>query len=155
MSAREDVRIDIAGETLGGWLYRPSDRATSTPCVVMAHGFGALKEARLDAFAERFAGAGYAVLVFDYRHFGESTGKPRNLVNIGRQHDDWGAAIAYARSLDGVDPERIVLWGRRSQAATCWHLEPATTASRRSSPRFRTPTGLRPCAPRGQYGWRR
>lgn len=77
----------------------------------MAHGFGALKEARLDAFAERFAAAGYAALVFDYRHFGESSGQPRNLVDIGRQHDDWRAAIAFARSLDGIDHDRIALWG--------------------------------------------
>jgi len=77
----------------------------------MAHGFGALKEARLDAFAERFAAAGYAALVFDYRHFGDSGGEPRNLVDISRQHDDWRAAIAHARGIEGVDPERIVLWG--------------------------------------------
>ena len=55
--------------------------------------------------------AGLAALVFDYRHFGESSGEPRNLIDIGRQHDDWRAAIAHARGLDGVDPERIALWG--------------------------------------------
>ena len=43
----------------------------------MAHGFAAQKEGRLDAFAERFAAAGFAVLVFDYRHFGLSSGEPR------------------------------------------------------------------------------
>ena len=40
------------------------------------------------------AGAGFAALVFDYRHFGASTGEPRNLVDIGRQHDDWRDPIA-------------------------------------------------------------
>jgi pimeloyl-ACP methyl ester carboxylesterase len=77
----------------------------------MAHGFAAQKEARLDAYAERFAAAGLAVLVFDYRHFGDSTGAPRQLVDIGGQHTDWRAAVAHARSLDGVDPDRIALWG--------------------------------------------
>ncbi len=77
----------------------------------MAHGFGAIKEARLDAYAERFAAAGYVVLVFDYRHFGDSTGEPRNLVDIRRQHEDWHHAIAYARGVEGVDPARIAIWG--------------------------------------------
>ena len=36
----------------------------------MAHGLAAVKEMRLDAYAERFAAAGLNVLVFDYRHFG-------------------------------------------------------------------------------------
>ncbi len=96
---------------MAGWLYRPDEPGEGAPCVVMAHGFGALKEGRLDAFAERFAAAGCFVLVFDYRHFGESGGQPRNLVDIPRQHEDWRAAIAHARSIEGVDPERIALWG--------------------------------------------
>lgn len=107
---RADVRIPSAGETLGAWLYRP-EAAADVPCIVMAHGFGAIKEARLDAYAERFAAAGYAALVFDYRHFGASTGEPRNLVDVGRQHADWHAAIAHARALDGVDRARIAIWG--------------------------------------------
>jgi pimeloyl-ACP methyl ester carboxylesterase len=77
----------------------------------MAHGFAAQKEGRLDAFAERFAAAGFAVLVFDYRHFGLSSGEPRRLVDVGRQHEDWRAAVEHARGLEGIDPERIALWG--------------------------------------------
>jgi fermentation-respiration switch protein FrsA (DUF1100 family) len=108
---REDVRFPSGGETLAGWLFRPTDGGEDVPVVVMAHGFGALKEGRLDAYAQRFAAAGLAALVFDYRHFGESSGEPRNLLDIGRQRDDWRAAIAHARGLDGIDPERIALWG--------------------------------------------
>lgn len=81
------------------------------PCVVLAHGFAGIKEARLDAYAERFAEAGYAALVFDYRHHGDSGGEPRLLISIKRQHEDWRAAIAHARGLDGIDADRIALWG--------------------------------------------
>ncbi len=35
---------------------------------------------RLDAYAERFAAAGMAALVFDCRHFGASSGEPRPLL---------------------------------------------------------------------------
>ncbi|HEX6115645.1 MAG TPA: alpha/beta fold hydrolase, partial [Solirubrobacterales bacterium] len=81
------------------------------PCVVMAHGLGGVREAGLPPYAERFAAAGMRVVVFDYRHFGASTGEPRQLLDIGRQLGDWRAAVAFARGLDGVDPERVAIWG--------------------------------------------
>jgi hypothetical protein len=66
---------------------------------------------RLDAYAERFAAAGFGAIAFDYRHFGASGGEPRQLLDIGRQLQDWRAAIAYARSLPWVDPERVAVFG--------------------------------------------
>jgi pimeloyl-ACP methyl ester carboxylesterase len=77
----------------------------------MAHGFSAVREQRLDAYAERFSQAGMAVLLFDYRHFGASAGEPRQLLSIRRQLQDWKAAIAAARALPGIDPARIALFG--------------------------------------------
>ena len=118
---REDVRFQSGGETCAGWLYRPG-RAGGSACVVLAHGFGALKEGRLDAYAERFAAAGYSVLVFDYRHFGESGGEPRRLIHIRRQHSDWAAALAHARSLDGVDPDRVAIWGASNAGGHVIHV---------------------------------
>jgi dienelactone hydrolase len=70
-----------------------------------------VREQRLDAYAERFAGAGLAALVFDYRHFGASAGEPRQLLDITRQLRDWGAAIAFVRSRVEIDPGRVALWG--------------------------------------------
>jgi dienelactone hydrolase len=109
---RSDVTFQSAGTRCAAWLYRPKETdGGPTPCVVMAHGFSAVRDQRLDAYAERFAQAGLAALVFDYRHFGDSDGEPRQLLDIHRQLDDWRAAIAYARTLEGVDPARIALWG--------------------------------------------
>jgi dienelactone hydrolase len=79
--------------------------------VVLAHGFGGVREARLWAYAERFRAAGMAALVFDYRHHGDSEGDPRGLISIGRQQADWRAAVAFARALPAIDPDRIALWG--------------------------------------------
>lgn len=113
MSAREDVRF--GGRA--GWLFRPEDgprrpqAVGATPCVVLAHGWSGVREQRLDAYAERFAAAGLAALVFDYRHFGASDGEPRQLLDISRQLEDWRAALGFARGLPGIDPERIALWG--------------------------------------------
>lgn len=108
---RTDISFDSGGETCRGWLFRPDGAQEPVPCVVMAHGLGALKEGRLDAFAERFAEDGIAALVFDYRHFGASDGEPRQLIDIGRQHADWRAALAHARTIEGIDPGRVALWG--------------------------------------------
>jgi dienelactone hydrolase len=107
---RHDVTFASAGTPCAAWLYRP-DGVENPPVVVMAHGFAAFRELRLDAYAARFAQAGYAALVFDYRHWGASGGQPRRILDIGRQHADWRAAIAYARSLDNVDTTRVVGWG--------------------------------------------
>ncbi len=115
--ARSDVTFDSWGDRCAAWLYRPDedgdDRggAGERPCVVLAHGWSGIREQRLDAYAERFCAAGLAALVFDYRHFGASDGEPRQLLDIRRQLADWASAIAYARSLEGVDSERIALWG--------------------------------------------
>jgi dienelactone hydrolase len=108
---RRDLTFGSGGDTCAAWLYLPDDASGPFPCVVMAHGFGGVRAARLGAFAERFERAGYAALVFDYRHFGDSSGNPRQLLDIGLQIDDWRAAIAFARSLPEVDADRVVAWG--------------------------------------------
>ena len=77
----------------------------------MAHGFGATRDAALQPYALRFAQSGLAALVFDYRHFGASDGEPRQLVSPHRQLEDYAAAVAFARTLPGIDASRIAVWG--------------------------------------------
>lgn len=112
---RTDIEIPSHGEHLGAWHYAAdSDDLTvdgRRPCVVMAHGFGATRDAGLTPFAERFAAAGADVVVFDYRGFGTSTGAVRQSVDHRLHRQDYVAAVEHARALPGVDPERIVLWG--------------------------------------------
>ncbi len=107
--------IPIAGESLAAWhLVGEGDAfagVAGRPCVVMGHGFGATRDCGLQSFAERFAAAGLDVVAFDYHHFGASTGDPRGLIDLAGQRADYAAAIAFARGLDGVDAERIVIWG--------------------------------------------
>src|SRR3954447_14559573 len=111
MSEREDLTFRSGEDTCAAWLYRPDGAAGAVPCVVMAHGFTAARGDRLPAYAERFAAAGLAVLLFDYRHFGDSTGMPRQLLDIGRQQADYHAAVAFARTVEGIDAQRIGLFG--------------------------------------------
>ncbi|WP_408896196.1 alpha/beta hydrolase [Nocardioides sp. R1-1] len=93
-------------------VYRPASiPSAGAPVVVMGHGFGGVRALRLYAYAERFAAAGYLVLVFDYRGFGDSAGTPRQILDISMQQGDWLAALAFARRLPQADDQRIVAWG--------------------------------------------
>jgi uncharacterized protein len=107
---QEDHVFKSRRKRCAAWLYLPTG-ATRPPVVVMAHGFGAQRDFGLPAYAERFAARGMAVFLFDYRNFGASEGEPRNLVNPWRHLRDWKAALAYVRSLQQVDGERVGLWG--------------------------------------------
>ena len=108
--SKVSVRFDSDGDDCAGWLYRP-DSAENPPVVVMAPGFGAERTFGYPLVAERLAEAGYAVLLFDYRHFGDSEGEPRNLVDPAKQVADWRAAVSKVRDLDRVDGSRVILWG--------------------------------------------
>ena len=107
---RHDITFDSDGDTCAAWLFLP-DGVERPPVVILGHGLGATREMRLDAFAERFARAGIAAIAFTYRHFGDSTGQPRQLLSIKRQLADWDAAIAHAKTRGDVDGSRIAVWG--------------------------------------------
>jgi alpha-beta hydrolase superfamily lysophospholipase len=109
---RTEVTFVSATDACAAWLYAPAGRRSDDtfPLIVMAHGLTGTRRDRLGPFAERFAKAGVAALVFDHRGFGDSAGEPDH-VDPALQLQDWRAAIAYARSLPGVDPDRIATFG--------------------------------------------
>ncbi|HST32750.1 MAG TPA: alpha/beta fold hydrolase [Solirubrobacteraceae bacterium] len=130
-TTREDLRFTSGTETCAAWLYlaaEPADEigaplatnaehassaqapGATAPLIVMGHGMSGTRRDRLGAFAERFAAAGVAALVFDHRGFGDSGGEP-DLFDPARQLEDWRAAIAFARSLPGIDGERVATFG--------------------------------------------
>lgn len=104
------IEFDSDGDTCVGTLYLP-DGPDQPPVIVMAHGLGMWRSFGLPAVAERFAEAGYAVFNFDFRHLGDSEGKPRGLVSPSKQITDYEAAIRTMEATDDVDSNRLVLWG--------------------------------------------
>src|SRR6188768_4318701 len=107
---RGDLTFAAGGDVCAAWLYPAAGEQTAAPAVVMAHGLSGTRRDRLGAFAERFAAAGFAALVFDHRGFGDSSGEP-DLFDPERQLEDWRAAIAFARSLAEVDAGRVATFG--------------------------------------------
>ncbi|MEB3030450.1 alpha/beta hydrolase [[Mycobacterium] nativiensis] len=94
----------------------------------MAHGFGLTGHDGLPSYAEALTQAGVAVLAYDHRYLGDSEGEPRQRIRTSEQLEDRMAAIAFARMLDGIDPDQIILWGYSLSGGTT--LE-ATVADQR------------------------
>lgn len=77
----------------------------------MVHGFSAVKEMYLDKYAEAFAQAGFASIVFDNRGFGASDGEPRQEIDPWLQIRDYSDATTFAMSRPRTDREKIGIWG--------------------------------------------
>ena len=121
---RRDVRFESRGLECRGWLYVPEGISTGAraPAIAMAHGFSAVKEMFLPAFAERFTAAGFVTLVFDFRFLGESAGEPRGQVFPHEQHEDFRNAITWLARQPEVDPDRIAIWGTSYSGGHVLHL---------------------------------
>jgi pimeloyl-ACP methyl ester carboxylesterase len=107
---RKDLVFPSGADSCAAWFYPAAGQAGEAPVVVMAHGLSGTRRDRLGAFAERFAAAGFAALVFDHRGFGDSGGEP-DLFDPARQLEDWRAAIAFARSLPEIDAAKVATFG--------------------------------------------
>ncbi|MEY9877824.1 pimeloyl-ACP methyl ester carboxylesterase [Streptacidiphilus sp. MAP12-33] len=143
---RERVRFDSGGAHCAAWHYPGRGPGRNGACVVMAGGFAVPKEPGTDRFARRFQEAGFDVLAFDFRGLGESgpgeradgdTGCP--VLTPRGQVADWRAALAYARTLPGVNPARLALWSFSAtggQLLEVAAVEPGVAAVVAQSPGF-------------------
>jgi pimeloyl-ACP methyl ester carboxylesterase len=107
---RQDTLFTSGDDSCAAWLYLAEGGAGDLPVVVMAHGLSGTRRDRLGPFAERFAAAGFAALVFDHRGFGDSGGES-DLFDPARQLEDWRAAISFARSLPVTDASKVATFG--------------------------------------------
>lgn len=115
MRVREDLKIPSSRDhslRIALSIFPPEICLGPQPVIVMGHGIGAIKAAGLAPFASAFAAKGYYAITFDYLHFGESDGEPRNLLTISGELQDFRDVIAWTRQRpDQFDPQRIVVWG--------------------------------------------
>ncbi len=111
---REDIEFESAGVALRGWFFTPDNAEGEVPCVVLAHGFAAVKEMHLDDYAEVFRAAGLACVAYDHPGFGASDvhpAKPRQEIDPWEQIRGFQDAISYAQNRPEVDASRIGVWG--------------------------------------------
>lgn len=117
LRARPERRVPVsfssAGTPMAGHLYRPPGmpEGQGTPGIVMCGPFSSVKEQTLPHYAERFADAGYTVLTFDPRNFGESEGVPRQHHDPSDVIEDYANAVNHMLTRGDVDPERVAVVG--------------------------------------------
>jgi pimeloyl-ACP methyl ester carboxylesterase len=103
---RQKVFFVSGDAQCAAWHYP----GTNGACVIMTGGLAVTKEPGTDVFAKRFNDAGFGVLAFDYRRFGDSGGHPRQIAKIKEQLADWQAAIEFAVTLPGIAPDKLAIW---------------------------------------------
>lgn len=112
------VSIEANGATLAGDIYMP-DRILrgGVPGVAVVHGSGTMPRSSHRFFIGPLNAMGIAVLVYDKRGVGESTGTYRNvgtadsIETLGQLADDASRAAKVLASHRGVDPKRVGLIG--------------------------------------------
>jgi hypothetical protein len=129
---QQKVVFKSKGLNCSGLFYLPADYSATDdvklPAIAMAHGIGTTKEIGLPQYAQRFAGAGFAVLLFDFRNLGESEGTPRAQVFAEEQQEDYRNAITWLQLQPQIDPERIGVWGFSFSGGMCFRSPPSTAA---------------------------
>lgn len=112
----EDVFFTAAdGSRLHGW-WLPA-RGAALGSVLHLHGNAANVSNHLPLVAW-LPGAGFNVLMLDYRGFGRSQGRP----TLDGVVDDAAAALAYLRARPGVDGGRLVVVGQSLGGATALRM---------------------------------
>ncbi|MBS0361759.1 MAG: acetylxylan esterase [Proteobacteria bacterium] len=112
------------------WLYAAENEGKTLPTVIMAQGWGATA-ATFRQDAVDLARAGYLVMLFDYRGWGDSDGRViltgqsaaggeaftapvrplRGYIDPWEQGEDWFNAVSYATTQPMVDATRIGVRG--------------------------------------------
>lgn len=111
----EDVEIETSdGVTLRGWFVPATHPRGS---VVYCHGNGGNIGGRVP-HVEAMHELGLNVLIFDYRGYGDSDGRPSEKGT----YLDVEAAYDYLAGRDDVDPERMLIWGRSLGGAIALYL---------------------------------
>ena len=137
VAAQVSQPVDIwsDGTRMSGDLWLPAEIGPEErrPGLVLAQGWGGLRTRLNQTYARDFAAAGFVVLTFDYRGWGESDGRLvavgarpamgadgtadlrvreiRGVVDPQDQVVDLLAAVAFVMGEPQVDAARIGLWG--------------------------------------------
>ena len=107
------------GYKLVGDVYVPDDLTPDDrrAGIVLCHGYTGVKDLYLPDNARVLTEAGYIVLTFDYKGWGESAGPRSRLAPYSRVYDVQ-AALTFLSTLPEVNPERLGIYGTSYGGAT-------------------------------------
>jgi fermentation-respiration switch protein FrsA (DUF1100 family) len=115
----QSVAFYSEGIRLAGDLFLPADLAAGErrAGIVLCHGYTGVRSLYLPEIAAQLTGAGYVVLTFDYKGWGDSEGPPTRLVPYSRVADTQ-AALTFLATQPMVDADRLGLYGTSYGGAT-------------------------------------
>lgn len=105
----KDLQFQNDSVLLSGTLIKPISESVS-PAIVFLHGSGPMSRAGFRPYAEEFAKLGIASLFYDKRGTGSSQGSWITS-SIEDLANDALSAVELLKEEDGIDPERIGVWG--------------------------------------------
>ena len=116
---KKPVSFYSEGQRLVGDVYYPDGLAAREPRagIVLCHGYTGVKDIYLPDNARVLNEAGYVVLTFDYKGWGDSEGTRSRLAPYSRVADVQ-AALTFIGTLPEVDPERLGIYGTSYGGAT-------------------------------------
>src|SRR3954464_11621654 len=107
---KRKISFDRDGVTLVGDLFTPQgfDENGRYEAVIVEGSFTSVKEQMPGTYAQKFADEGFVALAFDYSHYGESAGEPRQLESPAEKLSDLQAAVSYLTGLPYVQAVGMV-----------------------------------------------
>jgi uncharacterized protein len=121
-SMKRAVEFYSEGVKLRGDIYLPEDLqpGDKRAGIVLCHGYTGVKDLYLPDTALALNGAGYVVMAFDYKGWGESEGPRSRLAPYSRVLDVQ-AAMTFLSLQPEVQAERLGIYGTSYGGATvCW-----------------------------------
>jgi uncharacterized protein len=105
---KNQYEMDVAGN-----LFMPSNlnRSSAHAAIIVGHPMGAVKEQSANLYATKMAEQGFVTLSIDLPFWGESEGRPRNLVSPDLYAEAFSAAVDYLGAQRFVNRERIGVLG--------------------------------------------
>jgi hypothetical protein len=115
------------GLTLVGNLFTPKnfDENLKYNAIIVQGSATSVKEQISELYAEKFAEEGFVVLAFDYSHYGESEGTPRQLEAPAEKLKDLEAAVSYLSNLSYV--KNVAMTGVCTSGGNAAYLAVADT----------------------------
>jgi pimeloyl-ACP methyl ester carboxylesterase len=115
----EDVFFEQADAKLAGTLLLPATKGPH-PAIILLHGSGALTRYKFGPYPHFFTSLGFAVLIYDKRGTGDSTGlrmdaSTGTVMKPSFYPDDLAndalAALRFLQQREDIDSRRIGFWG--------------------------------------------
>ena len=108
-----EVSFFSDGDRIAGYLYTPDDWKPGDarrPGILVLAGYSGNTQADCTHMMKRLCAEGWFVLGYDYVGFGKSEGK-RNRHRPLEQAQNTYDALSYMQTVDGIDPERLAIYG--------------------------------------------